>query len=94
MTPAQIHAAFAKIKRRNLIAGLLVPLPAILLFLTGGQAALSDPGFLTAAVLPAIVILMWVHGVNWRCPACNAWLGRFFNVRNCPACNAELRPPG
>lgn len=92
MTPSQIYQAFEKIQRRNLMAGLLVPVPAVLTFLFAGFSAFTDPAFFAAAFLPAILVVAWVHGVNWRCPSCNAWLGRFFNVKSCPSCNAELRP--
>jgi hypothetical protein len=94
MTPEQIHQAFEKIQRRNLLAGLFIPVPPVLVFLSAGQGAFGDPVLFSAAFLPVILIVAWVHGVNWRCPACNAWLGRFFTVKSCPACNAQLRRPG
>jgi hypothetical protein len=28
---------------------------------------------------------------NWRCPACNRYLGRTFNPRYCQGCGFELR---
>lgn len=28
---------------------------------------------------------------NWRCPACNSYLGRSISPRYCPKCGAELR---
>jgi hypothetical protein len=28
---------------------------------------------------------------NWRCPACNKYLGKNYNPKFCPSCGAELR---
>jgi rubrerythrin len=39
-------------------------------------------------VLPPIIIY-WL--VIWRCPVCNAYLGRTINPRECPVCRTSFR---
>jgi hypothetical protein len=45
----------------------------------------------------SIMIVLIVAGVivfslkNWRCPACNAYLGKGFNPKFCPKCGSRLQ---
>lgn len=40
----------------------------------------------------ALVIGWWVlEDRNWRCPACNEYLGRALNPKHCHRCGVELR---
>jgi hypothetical protein len=38
-----------------------------------------------------IVALVVFSFRNWRCPACNGYLGRGINPRSCPSCGVQLR---
>lgn len=89
MKPEEIKQAFAKIQRRNLIAGVIGACLSGLLLLAFRDSL--SPENLLLIVAPMFGILVYVHMVNWRCPVCQAWLGRFFNVRECPGCKANLR---
>jgi hypothetical protein len=39
------------------------------------------------------IAIGWVifDGQNWRCPACDNYLGRAFNPKHCRRCGIELR---
>ena len=58
----------------------------------------SDTFFgLSVAVLGPIslvaIVVGWVifNSRNWRCPACDNYLGRAFNPKHCHNCGIELR---
>jgi len=50
-----------------------------------------------SAVIWGPVLAVFVVGAlvfsfkNWRCPACNGYLGKAFNPRYCSKCGVELR---
>lgn len=37
-----------------------------------------------------VACVVWIV-VNWRCPACGAFLGINHNPKNCPKCQVKLR---
>ncbi|MCE9597873.1 MAG: hypothetical protein K8S54_07885 [Spirochaetia bacterium] len=91
MNQEEIKSAFARIQRRNLIASSVgIGIPALILLVLR-DSIFESPDGLLLLFAPAIATVAYVQLVNWRCPVCNAWLGRFFTVRECPDCRAILR---
>lgn len=92
---AEFQRSFAARRRRQLF--LVTPL----LLLVVGVAALADEH--TQAVLgvpastwaPAVFSALGGAAVysffNWRCPACNRYLGKQWHPRFCSKCGAPLR---
>lgn len=90
MNPEEIRAAFDRIKRRNLFAGFVPLVFPFFAFAIYQKDLFKQPEILFVSILPALAAAVWVHLVNWRCPACRAWLGRFFTVSECPSCKVKL----
>ena len=73
----------------------------VLLFAVMATLAFTEEGAtffgISEAVLGPIslvaIVIGWVnfHGRNWRCPACDNYLGRAFNPKHCRRCGMELR---
>lgn len=85
----------AESKTRQVIASILfVPL-------VFGGLVLNDPkehdlfGIPPALWVPVVVVALVAMIVfslaNWRCPACDKYLGKGFNPRFCPRCGAPLK---
>ncbi len=92
---AEIRARFAVRRRRQLLVS--IPLIALIVgfaFLEDGRtgaipgipASVMLPGFL---VLIAGAILFSLH--NWRCPACNRYLGKHRSPKYCSKCGVALQ---
>jgi hypothetical protein len=93
---ASFKQEFAARRKRQII--LAVPLVAIVI----GVAVLGDErnggavlGMPAAVVAPAFLVL--VGGAiafsfrNWRCPACDKYLGKGISPRFCPNCGVALQ---
>jgi predicted membrane channel-forming protein YqfA (hemolysin III family) len=50
-----------------------------------------SPSVWRLAAVAVIVVVVVYNLVNWRCPACNAYLGRNVNPTFCPKCGTQLR---
>ena len=81
-------------RRRNQIV-LAVPLIAVILLLALSEEKESILGVPFSIVGPAAIVLIIGAVVfslyNWRCPACNRYLGRTISPRFCAKCGVELR---
>jgi hypothetical protein len=81
-------------RRRNQIV-LAIPLIAVVLLLVfseGKEAVLGIP--LTIAGPAAIVLILGGLAFslyNWRCPACNKYLGKAISAKFCSKCGVELK---
>jgi hypothetical protein len=92
---ARFRETYATRRRRQL--ALTVSLAALFfaLFFVGPRYLGKIPGLSVTAIAPLSFVL--VAGAlifslrNWRCPACNRYLGRTFNPRYCQGCGFELR---
>ena len=86
---------FATKKKRQLAA--TIPFVAVVL----GAFVFSDP---ETGILFGISPLIWIPAAlllvagmvafaftNWRCPACNKYLGKGFNPAFCPKCGVQLK---
>jgi hypothetical protein len=87
---------FAERRKRQIL--LAVPLVAIFLaflFLTDEKNRVALPGVPPAVVGPAIVLAVVGALVfsfrNWRCPACDKYLGKGISPRYCPKCGVALQ---
>lgn len=47
-------------------------------------------GALLFALLPMVLLALVFSLMNWRCPACNRYLGKQLWVRHCPQCGVQL----
>lgn len=92
---ATIRAQFVARRRRQLLVSFpLIALIMAAVFLERGKhdalfgipPSIILPGFL-ALVAGAIVFSLY----NWRCPACNRYLGKQRNPKYCSRCGVELR---
>jgi len=93
---ASFKQEFAARRKRQLI--LAVPLVAVAIGLAmlgderNGRAVLGMP---TAVVAPAFLLLVGGAIVfsfrNWRCPACDKYLGKGISPRFCPKCGVALQ---
>jgi hypothetical protein len=97
-TPQQeraIKETFSVRQRRQIL--LAIPLVVVLLsfFLAADERAGTVFGFPLAAVGPLLAV--FVIGAllfslkNWRCPACDRYLGKVWNPRHCHSCGVALR---
>jgi len=84
-------------KRRN--RQIIVTIPAIVavfcfILLQEGKIGFtcSVPSQILNGILIALVIGLVVFSLkNWRCPACNGYLGKAWNPRFCQRCGVRLR---
>jgi hypothetical protein len=93
---ASFKEEFAARRKRQLI--LVVPVAVVLI----GFGVLADePSGVDVLGLPSAVVvtalgLLVVGAVvfsfmNWRCPACNTYLGKGMNPHFCPKCGVALQ---
>ena len=94
--PDSVIEKFAVRRKRQFIVAGVVILFALVAFVDkfglttmaemGVDPAWFGPIFLSI-VLAAMAFSFW----NWRCPACNKYLGRSLSVSYCQKCGAKLR---
>lgn len=85
--------------RRRRKRQLSVSLPFLLIFIASlwlrdhpEQTPLGMTGNSFVVVfLAAIAGILIFSFKNWRCPACDGYLGKGFNPSFCPKCGAQLR---
>jgi hypothetical protein len=78
---------------------LLITGPVVMLMIFVSMASEGKISVLNSCALSLFmpVILFVVIGVlvfsliNWRCPACNSYLGKLMNPRYCPKCGIGLK---
>jgi hypothetical protein len=95
---AQHIKEFVTIKRRQIIATVLFA-PFMLVFIAFAGSA--DPktgeafGISPVVIIPILAVALLSLVVfsirNWRCPACDKYLGKGFNPAYCPKCGAQLK---
>ena len=91
----QIHSIFKKRKQvaAAIIGGIiLLMLLAIIPVVTSSRAMLFGMSKLVwGTILSCIVVLMvFITAMVWRCPSCNAPLGRLTQTEFCPKCGIDL----
>ena len=90
---SEIKRRYAIRRRRQTLVGIpiLVALVSIRIWLS--VTGTEEPDWLRPTVLLAGLALLGVivfSRLNWRCPRCNAYLGRF-SFKHCSNCGIELR---
>ena len=95
ITKSEIKRRYAIRRRRQNFATLplLVVLVIILIWLrvTGTEEKDWLPPAIGGAI--GLLVLLWLIGFplfNWRCPRCNAFLGKY-SFKHCSNCGIELR---
>ena len=82
-------------RKRQLMVSLPVIAMAFAVGLTedrGSDAILGLPANLVGPLFLALVLAVLVFSFrNWRCPACEKYLGRSFNPKHCQNCGIQLR---
>jgi hypothetical protein len=73
----------------------------VLLFAAMAALASTEEGDTFFGLSPAVfgsislvaIVVGWgiFNNRNWRCPACDRYLGRAFNPKHCRTCRIELR---
>jgi hypothetical protein len=88
-------AEFARRRKRQLLVSL--PLAAVvILFAIFSRTAEAPPLGLPPAVLGIAVFVLVLGAIafslsNWRCPACNKYLGKGISPSFCPKCGVPLQ---
>jgi hypothetical protein len=93
---AAFKQQFAASRKRQII----LAVPLVVLFV--GFAVLNDErnggnllGMPVAVIVPGFLVLVGGAVVfslkNWRCPACNRYLGKGISPRFCPKCGVALQ---
>jgi heme A synthase len=91
---AQIKSQFWKRQGRQLLAIAIALFLIILMAVVYKRHDLFGEYSGKALVVAQLVVLIVFIGftaVNWRCPACNKYLGKDINKRICRHCKARLR---
>lgn len=72
---------------------LLFAVMAALAFTEKGDTFFGLSQAVFASISLVAIVVGWVifNGRNWRCPACDKYLGRAFNPKRCRSCGIELR---
>ena len=85
---ARVLEEFAARRKRQLIATIPVLVLLIGYVLLGERAEQTAYPFILIGVVVVILIFSFR---NWRCPACDGYLGRGLNPKFCSKCGAQLR---
>lgn len=83
-------AEFAARRRRQIAVAVVIGLGAILLMVMPDRQALNrGPGLFVLFGAMAAILVFTLQ--NWRCPACQRYLGKGANPSFCPRCGVALR---
>jgi hypothetical protein len=92
---AAFQAEFARRRRSQIVASIPAVAVAIVMGLADPRRHQATASLPVAIVLPvALVVVLAVvlfSFRNWRCPACDGYLGRSLGPRFCPKCGVALR---
>lgn len=87
---------FAIRRRRQLTSGLVLVVFGIVVFglktFSGSEPIVGlSASVLMGGLIAALVIYVFFSLYNWRCPGCNAYLGKVINPKFCPKCGVQLQ---
>jgi len=90
----EFRQQFAVRRRRQIILAIPVVLVMIVALLIRMNVDVGAYGLSPAVIGPAFLVLVAAALIfsfaNWRCPACNGYLGRGINPKFCSKCGMEL----
>jgi len=92
---SEFKRLFSKRRRRQLL--LAVPLvPAFIAVAVQRDSATPEifgvpPSIYGPAFFVLVIAALIFSFLNWRCPACNGYLGKAFSPRFCAKCGAVLQ---
>ena len=91
----QFKSTFAARRRRQLIAVVPVLLAAVTIGAADEATGTTIGGLPLSYALPVAIVailgLLLFSFTNWRCPACNAYLGKAISPAFCSHCGTPLR---
>ncbi len=88
---AEFKKQFSRKKRSQFLVAVPVIVVIVLLNLWGKQAALGIPVAVVGPVAFVLVLGALAFSLfNWRCPACNKYLGKAISPKFCSNCGVEL----
>lgn len=91
----KIFDEFRKTKRRQIL--FLTPLAILLAVITNPEKLNLSKYIDISGDNRIFIVIIFLVGmfifsfINWRCPACNKYLGAKNNPRFCSACGAQLK---
>jgi rubrerythrin len=92
---AGFKAEFARRKRNQFIAtapAIVLILAAVFLDKRMPELLEGVPSMVWGSALVVVVGGLLAFSLrNWRCPACNAYLGKSTSMRHCPRCGVALK---
>lgn len=88
----EIKAQFARRRRNQLLLFIPVAIAIAPFAINSGGSFLGLDPLIWPFVTIGIVLAAFVFSrYNWRCPACNKYLGNSINPEFCSKCGAQLR---
>jgi hypothetical protein len=86
---------FRKRRMRQIIIAIPMIIGMITFFVISENRDFSFAGISSLHISIGIIVLFVAAAVfsikNWRCPACNKYLGKGINPKFCPKCGARLQ---
>ncbi len=87
---SEFKIQYAASRRRQWV--LSVPIVLVFVWLFFAEYGRPLPLHVPVSILLGVIGLALIFAVlNWRCPACEAYLGKSQNPRVCEKCGIELR---
>ena len=92
---AEFKRMFSSRRRRQIIVAIPVIVILASLAVIGESKYPDQGGFSLATVLPTLIMLVAAVLIftfrNWRCPACDKYLGKAMNPKFCHKCGVALQ---
>lgn len=80
-----------KKKRQVLIAILAVPFIVLRIFKSEiRQLDFLNDSIVSTALIALVIGMIAYSFINWRCPQCNAYLGKEISLKHCKQCGVQL----
>lgn len=90
MNDRGVMQEFSRRRTRQIIAAVPVIVAMLFMFRAEERGTISVLGLSETVVFSMLVVLLLGAGLfalyDWRCPACEKYLGKSINPRRCPKC--------
>ena len=92
---SEIKRRYAIRRRRQFVVAIPLVMVLVIILIWSRVTGTEETDWLPPAIWRsiALLVLLWLIGFslfNWRCPRCNAYLGKF-SFKHCSNCGVELR---